>query len=560
MGTAAALGGRIHCVGLRALEMQRVRALRATLACRVGHRAARTSTLRWGCASQLLAARSTRAKATDTAAAEASEESSSSSSGWRSLGLGEELASSLAGSGFHSPSETQRLAIPSVVRGGDVVIAAETGSGKTIAYLAPVLQRLLSSSLKPNDDSGAPEVGLVLCPNIQLCKQVSRVAKGIAEGLGPPGARPRVVDATEDGYFEGDGPSAAAAMVVCTPSIFEKTFVTYKAGAARVDLRVTTLVLDETDMLLTGGFEPATSSILEWCQWEDRQLKIDSVLEATGMSYDDFVALPYKHKRGAYKAGLRGMAEAGWRLPARVIDPDPPFSRCQYIFAGATIPDYGTKSVQGKIQKWCPDASWVRGRGLHNPSAFKGRMEQEWREVGSMGDAYAALAEALAASSPSGGGRVIAFNKDVRHAVECAEVLRGGREGLDRAVLEFHRSVPLDERMANLEEFRRAEDAVLVCTDAASRGLDIPDVSCVVQVGFAASAVDYVHRIGRTARAGKMGRVVNVYTRESEDLVRSVREAIRGGRPVQDAFSRKRSFRKRIRKESKREGRGGGRR
>jgi len=57
-----------------------------------------------------------------------------------------------------------------------------------------------------------------------------------------------------------------------------------------------------------------------------------------------------------------------------------------------------------------------------------------------------------------------------------------------------------------------------------------------------------------------MGRVVNVYTRESEDLVRSVREAIRGGRPVQDAFSRKRSFRKRIRKESKREGRGGGRR
>ena len=59
----------MHCVGLRALEMQRVRALRATLACRVGHRAARTSTLRWGCATQLLAARSTRAKATDTAAA-----------------------------------------------------------------------------------------------------------------------------------------------------------------------------------------------------------------------------------------------------------------------------------------------------------------------------------------------------------------------------------------------------------------------------------------------------------------------------------------------------------
>ena len=86
--------------------------------------------------------------------------------------------------------------------------------------------------------------------------------------------------------------------------------------------------------------------------------------------------------------------------------------------------------------------------------------------------------------------------------------------------------------------------------DAASRGLDIPDVALVIQVEFAGSAVDYLHRIGRTARAGKKGKVVNISTPQSKDLVRSVRRAIEEGRPVQDAFSRKRSFRKKIKKEA----------
>ncbi|QDZ20833.1 DEAD-box ATP-dependent RNA helicase [Chloropicon primus] len=512
---------------------------------------------------------------------------------WVSLGLKKEVAASLVSSGFPFPSQTQKLAVPKVVAGGDVVVAAETGSGKTIAYLAPILDKL---SRLLESRGGDTAVALVLCPNVQLCKQVSGVAKELLGGasLSSEGSV-RVFDVTEDEYEE-DG----AAVVVCTPSLFEKTFVSYKAGAARVDLNVKVLVLDETDMLLTGGFEPVTLSILDWCQYEDKQLKIDSVLENTGMTYEDFQKVPYKFRRAAYKEGLPGMLASGWRgWKGHGSTGVKGFEKCQYLFTGATIPDYGTKSVELQIQKICPDVSWVRGEGLHNPSSFKERLAQEWIEVRSMGEAYDLLSDIVsvkgngpgtegedlggltvpelkqrlrdaelpvsgrkaelvqrlvelggpvAAGTSSSIGRVVAFNKDVRHAMECAEALRDS-EGLP--VLEFHRKVPLEERMDNLEVFKRAKNAVLVCTDAASRGLDIPDVSCVVQVGFASSAVDYLHRIGRTARAGKRGRVVNIYTGDSLDLVRSVTKAIKEERPVQDAFSRKRSFRKKIKKESR---------
>ena len=199
--------------------------------------------------------------------------------------------------------------------------------------------------------------------------------------------------------------------------------------------------------------------------------------------------------------------------------------------------------MQLQIEKICPSASWVRGEGLHNPSSFKERLTQDWFEVGSMEEAYEILLETIR-DSP---GRLIVFNRDVKLAEECADVLRDqAAEHLN--VLEFHRKVFLEERTENLESFKQLEDAVLVCTDAASRGLDIPNVSCVIQMGFASSAVDYLHRIGRTARAGKRGKVINIYTQESEDLVKSVMRAIEEERSVQEAFSRKRSFRKKIRK------------
>ena len=486
-------------------------------------------------------------------------------SSWQALGLGFEVARSLTKAGFKEPSRTQAISIPDIVAGKDVVVAAETGSGKTIAYLAPIFNRfetLLAAKEKATlagKDENAEEVldksglvsassrkagnALILCPNIQLCKQVASVAKLMARHVNAQ-AKVRVFDMTEEDYYNSHGDSSPA-IIVCTPTLFEKIFVYYKSGAPRVDLDVKVLVLDETDMLLTGGFEPVTMSILDWCQYEDKQLKIDQVLEHADITYEQFERIPYFFKKAAYQGGVEAMLKAGWKRHKVDREKITAFEKCQYLFTGATIPDYGLRSVQKQIERICPSASWVRGSGLHNPSTFKDRLSQEWLEVHSMEEAYQTLSEQVGKLS----GRIIAFNKDVKHAMDCAQVLRGNG---DLTVLEFHRKVPLEERIQNLEAFKQVENnAILVCTDAASRGLDIPDVRCVFQIGFASSAVDYLHRIGRTARAGKQGQVVNMYTEDSKDLVTSVMQAIDEERSIQDAFSRKRSFRKKIKKEVK---------
>ena len=90
---------------------------------------------------------------------------------------------------------------------------------------------------------------------------------------------------------------------------------------------------------------------------------------------------------------------------------------------------------------------------------------------------------------------------------------------------------------------------MLACTDAAARGVDVPGVAHVVQAEFAGNAPEYLHRIGRTAaRTGRRRLVTNLVGEKDEELVRAVRDCEARGVPVEGAFSRKRSFRKKFKK------------
>ena len=89
---------------------------------------------------------------------------------------------------------------------------------------------------------------------------------------------------------------------------------------------------------------------------------------------------------------------------------------------------------------------------------------------------------------------------------------------------------------------------VLVATDAVARGVDIPNVKHVIQAEFAQNATEYLHRVGRTARAGKLGRATNIFLPGDLDLANAIRKADREGQSVEDTFSRKRSFRNKFKK------------
>ena len=91
-----------------------------------------------------------------------------------------------------------------------------------------------------------------------------------------------------------------------------------------------------------------------------------------------------------------------------------------------------------------------------------------------------------------------------------------------------------------------------MCTGLASRGIDFVDVAHVVQYDVAHNAVEFMHRVGRTARAGKSGVATTLYTDDRADLIEGLRDALAEGKPIDHLFSRKRSFSLQIKKRRKR--------
>jgi superfamily II DNA/RNA helicase len=88
----------------------------------------------------------------------------------------------------------------------------------------------------------------------------------------------------------------------------------------------------------------------------------------------------------------------------------------------------------------------------------------------------------------------------------------------------------------------------MVCTDAAARGLDIQDITHVIQADFAPNAIDFIHRIGRTGRAGRKGKVTSLYRQENLGLVSVLRQYVEEGRPLEAMFSRARSFSRKLKR------------
>jgi ATP-dependent RNA helicase RhlE len=357
-------------------------------------------------------------------------------SSFKSLGLSEESLGAVRRARFASPTPIQAQAIPPALAGRDVIGCAATGTGKTAAYLLPLVERL----------AGEPgPVGLVLAPTRELVQQIAEEATFFGE---PRGVTRAVVIGGADMSAQVEALSQRPSLLLATPG---RLVDLLKSNA--VDLsRVRMLVLDEADRMLEMGFQPELVQILAALPRERQTLLFSATLGHNVTLFSQEVL----------------------RRPVRV-----------------EVTPSGT------------------------PAA---RAVQRAYEVEAM-EKYPLLLTLLAKDQLS----AIVFTRTRERAEKVQEILKGAGH---KAAL-IHSDRTQGQRRQALEGFRRGQYRCLVATDIASRGLDVDDIGHVINFDLPHSPEDYVHRIGRTARAGASGRASTFVTERDAESVAAIERIIR---------------------------------
>ncbi len=393
------------------------------------------------------------------------------------LGLLPELVAHLAAAGFLSPTPVQAALLPPLLAGRDALVCAPTGSGKTLAYLAPLIQDL--ATLTPRVTRGGGTRALVVLPTRELALQVADAATLLARRF--VWVVPGAVHGGEERAREKARLRKGLVLLVATPGrLLDHLENTEAFRIAPGGLRW--LVLDEADRLLDMGFERKVAEILE---------RVAAREAAAGGSAPG-------HRRSALLsatlgAGVGRLAGLSLRDPVEIgLGGDGGAGGGAGGATGGTAGAGTTTSAQFDIP------AQLRQAFLLVPARLR---------LVALG---ALLAARLAPPAPA---KAVVFlsNRDAVEFYHAAlsslwEAAAGAPLAPRGApLLKLHGSMPQGERLAALLAFTRAPAGVLLCTDVAARGLDFPEVTAIIQVDPPGEAAEYVHRVGRTARAGRAG-------------------------------------------------------
>jgi superfamily II DNA/RNA helicase len=359
-------------------------------------------------------------------------------SSFTSLGVPARLADVLTGLGITTPTPIQAATLPDSLAGRDVLGRGRTGSGKTFAFLLPLVARL--------SGGGAPRASkpraLILAPTRELVGQIEASLAPLAEAAG---LRTRTVFGGV-----GQGPQVTALkkgvdVVIACPGRLEDLIGQGHCSLADVEITV----LDEADHMADLGFLPAVRRLLNATPKGSQRLLFSATLDkAVDALVRQFLVDPVTHEADSAQSPVATM----------------------------------THHV------------------LH--------VEREHR-VPILVDL---------ASAP---GRTVVFTRTKHGAKALARQLN--RSGVP--TVELHGNLGQNARTRNLEAFHSGQAAALVATDIAARGIHVDDVSLVVHADPPAEHKAYLHRSGRTARAGNAGTVVTLMTTEQKRDVRDLTRA-----------------------------------
>jgi len=348
--------------------------------------------------------------------------------------------------GYTTPTPIQAKAIPVVLKGRDVMGAAQTGTGKTAGFGLPMLQRLLPQANTSMSPARHPVRGLVLTPTRELAEQVADHIKQYA-------AKTVLRVAVVYGGVDMDPQTAAlrggVEVVIATPGRLLDHIQQKNTSLSQVQI----VVLDEADRMLDMGFLPDISRILNLLPRERQSLMFSAT----------------------FSEDIKRLANNFLRDPQLI--------------------EVARRNATAE---------------LITQEVFKLHESQKTD----------ALLEILRSRGPGGGPlkQVLVF---VNAKIECRRLARQlQKAGVNADAI--HGDKTQEERMKALEGFKQGSIEVLVATDVAARGLDIVELPVVINYDVPFSAEDYVHRIGRTGRAGASGLAIMLATGADERAVTAI--------------------------------------
>ncbi len=412
------------------------------------------------------------------------------------LGLNEQILAGVDALGFTQPTPVQAQAIPLALQGRDIVASAQTGTGKTAAFALPALQRIMELAVEMPQEQPAPET---VATDVQTEGAPEQPA---AEDAPAPKRRRRrrrrSKSATASPVSATSGPARPLALVV-TPT---------RELAQQIE-RVTTTVCEHTgqrSVIVMGGAR------------FDRQLKAlergcDLLVATPGRLIDlmEHHHVDLSNVRVLVLDEADRMLDMGfWPSVRRIIQALP--SERQNLLFSATIPP----SIKSTIDAMLNDPARVE---IARVGETAETVEEHLCPV-TQGQ-KTQLLQALVASGGAEPGttpeRVLVFCRTKHRVDDVSKTLKAA--GLSVEVM--HADRPQKARDKALERFREGKVQLLIATDVMSRGIDVSGIDAVVNYDVPMDPEDYVHRIGRTGRAGATG---HAYTFVAPDEISPLRE------------------------------------
>ncbi|KDN42411.1 DEAD-domain-containing protein [Tilletiaria anomala UBC 951] len=433
---------------------------------------------------------------------------------FQSMGLHPSLLRSLLVRGFTTPTPIQRQAIPSILSQPprDLVGMARTGSGKTLAYIIPLIQRLNG---RHSTTFGIKSI--ILCPSRELALQIMKVGKEIARGWKPDSA-------SSSAAAERDGQDAAPrgeairwglvvggesldenfALIASNPDVLIATpgRLLHLIVEMNLDLSsVNYVVFDEADRLFEMGFAAQLEELLLRLPPSRQTLLFSATLPK---SLVEFARAGLQANPKLVRLDADAKISADLRMAFFSVKPSEKEAALLVLLRTVIGVPFGEQAEKEDESIYEDDRDQRHHGGRRKPSfSAPASRDKGWGSRASGGDKKRKRTanDALGGAARLLPHQTIIFCATKHHVEYLTQLL----STCGYACSHIYSSLDQTARTIQMARFRRGQTSLLIVTDVAARGIDLPVLEHVINYDFCSQPRVFVHRVGRTARAGRKG-------------------------------------------------------